>query len=267
MPRGTGAGTSFSVALTDEEPLLEVNAMRRAVREEINAILRAQEHDASAEADDEGDAPTDEEEAEEEDESASTFSQDVSDSDDEEEGSFPELYAAVVGPVLDDSGNWIGHNGGDEQLVEQMLREGADVNVQTPQGWTPLMVSGSTGQPTMMRLLLRWGAKLEAKDRQGNGVLAWTRHRVVGHEDDIMLTVPTTEAHAQCEAMFALARQPWSPANHHLFPAAQRAAAADYLRMGVLLSHRPSAHGGPPLGRAFLDAFMECVLPHAVVRE
>ena len=195
---------------------------------------------------------------------------DAGSSSDEDERSFTELYAAVVGP-LDDVAEAVRarcatSSEGGEAHVERLLLAGADVNEPTTQGWTPLMVSGSTGQPNLMRLLLRWGADIGAKDRRGNGVLDWTRHQVRGHEDDVVLTMPRTQGHEQCAAMFALASQPWSPANHHLFPAAQRAAAVSYLRMGVLLTHRPRCQGGAPLGRAFLDVWLDGVLPAAVCR-
>jgi len=188
--------------------------------------------------------------------------------DDETAASFPALYAKVVGPVISEHGSWVGSNGGDEAEIERLLREGNDVDVQTRQGWTPLMVSGSTGQPNVMKLLLRWGADVSAVDKKGNNALAWTRHKVVGHDDDIVLTMPTTEAHESCAEILALAAQPWSPGNHHLFPAKQRAAAIACLHAGVLLSmHRPSCADGPPLGRAFLDAWLEHVLPAAVERD
>lgn len=188
--------------------------------------------------------------------------------DDESAAGFPELYAKVVGPVVSENGSWVGSNGGDEAEIEQLLREGTNVDVKTRQGWTPLMVSGSTGQPSVMTLLLRWGADVTACDKKGNNALAWTRHKVVGHDDDIVLTMPTTEAHESCAEILALAAQPWSPANHHLFPARQRAAAVTCLHAGVLLSmHRPSCADGPPLGRAFLDAWLEHVMPAAVQRD
>ena len=127
---------------------------------EAEALIRLPEHAGEASAEADADAPVDQEsvDAPADQESAGSGSEaDPSEpsTSDEEEGCFPELYAAVVGPVLDESGDWIGHTGGDEQKVEKLLREGTDVDVQTPQGWTPLMVSGSTGQPHMMlRLVL-----------------------------------------------------------------------------------------------------------------
>lgn len=197
-----------------------------------------------------------------------------SDDDDEalaaalREASFPELYAKVAGAYAEVAGACVGSNGGDEAEIQRLLREGTDVDVQTSQGWTPLMVSGSTGQPSVMRLLLRWGANVSACDKKGNNALAWTRHKVVGHGDDIVLTMPTTEEHESCAKILALAAQPWSPANHHLFPAKQRAAAVACLHAGVLLSmHRQSCAGGPPLGRAFLDAWLDDVIPAAVRRD
>ncbi len=59
-----------------------------------------------------------------------------------------------------------------------------------------------------MRQLLRAGAAVDARDWQGNGPLEWTRHAVAGHAADVVLTLPRTAAHAECEAMLRSAALP-----------------------------------------------------------
>ena len=146
---------------------------------------------------------------------------------------FPPLYQAIAGPV-----GTFGHQSDNEQRV-LMLALSVDLNERTTQGWTPLMVSGSTGQPNIMRLLLRLGANIDAVDVEGNGALDWTRHRVRGFDGDIVLDMPLHSGHAECEKMLLAAAGPWSPATHALFPEAERQQAVEVLKLGFLLAHQP----------------------------
>ena len=110
----------------------------------------------------------------------------------DEETFFP-LYAAIAGPVFT-----VNQHGDNEPEVRRLLAEGADVNQTTRQGWTPLMVSGSTGQPSIMHLLLRAGADISGVDHQRNSALDWTRHTVRGFEDDVVLSLERGAGHAEC---------------------------------------------------------------------
>jgi hypothetical protein len=176
---------------------------------------------------------------------------------------FPPLYTLIVGPI-----GTVQQHGNNEQAVLDMIAAGADVNEQTkPDGWTPLMVSGSTGQPIIMRHLLRNGADLWVLDTMGNGVADWTAHCVTGHDLDIVLTIPTGQAHAECLNIYRTACQPWSPSNHDLFPTSERKRATELLLIGFALSRHATTSGGEvPLGQAFFDAWLAHVMPFALPR-
>ena len=123
---------------------------------------------------------------------------------------FPALYTAIVGPP-----NTIGEHGDNLDIVLRLLDEGADVNEQTPEGWTPLMVSGSTGQPTVMCALLARGADILARDQTGNGAEEWTLHTVRGHADDVVLTVRPGMAHNSCAEILKVAPRLEPRTPHH----------------------------------------------------
>ena len=184
--------------------------------------------------------------------------------EDEVAGAFPALYTAIIGPL-----GTIGEQGDNWSTVERLLHNGADINEQTPQGWTPLMASGSSGQPAIMRMLLRSGADVAHRDRQGNSALDWSRHAVRGYSDDIVLTMSRTAAHDECAALLVTAAEPWSPSTHELFGEPQRRQAVELLLLGALLARVGNGgeiNDGEALGSGFLDAWVEYVLPHAVVR-
>jgi ankyrin repeat protein len=176
---------------------------------------------------------------------------------------FPPLYRAIAGPE-----HTAGQHGDNLESVRSLVAEREGVNVCTMQGWTPLMVSGSTGQPTIMRMLLRAGANVTARDQQGNSALDWTLHTVKGFGDDVVLTLDPGPAHTECAALLRLASQPWGPETHATFPDEQRQRAVDLLWIGVALAHQRPVHAESPepLGRAFLDVWECYVLPYAVCR-
>ena len=169
---------------------------------------------------------------------------------------FPPLYTAVVGPP-----HTVGEHGDNQGRVQALLDAGEDVNEKTDQGWTPLMASGSTGQPNIMRLLLRHGASLDSRDCKNNSVLDWTLHRSRGFPEDIVFTLELHSGHEECVSLLRAASLPWSPQTHGLFPQAQRLQAVEVLHIGYLLSRTQ------PLGRAFLDAWVAVVMPLVIVRE
>ena len=182
---------------------------------------------------------------------------------------FPPLYRAIAGPP-----GTAGEQGDNEERVRQLLAEGANIDMCTEQGWTPLMVSASTGQPHLTRLLLRAGANLKARDKNGNGAIEWALHRVNGFDDDVVLELEIGPENEKAASLLRLAGQQWSPANHFTFPDAERQRAVDLLWIGAALAKRPvrsdEAHEEvepvEALGRAFFDVWMAYLLPLAVLR-
>jgi len=61
----------------------------------------------------------------------------------------------------------------DLKMVEQLLKDGIDVNQKNDRGMSSLHISSSTVNIALASLLLKNGADIEAKDNQGNTPL-WT---------------------------------------------------------------------------------------------
>jgi len=72
------------------------------------------------------------------------------------------------------------------EIVESLLRRGADVNIRLAGGLTPLMIAAS-GDPQVVRLLLEAGADVNAKDDSGAGV----RERAKENPENIQILEET----------------------------------------------------------------------------
>ncbi len=60
------------------------------------------------------------------------------------------------------------------EMVEDLIRAGADVNVRIYGGMTPLMIAAG-GNPRILRALIEAGADLNARDDQGATPLRWAK--------------------------------------------------------------------------------------------
>ncbi len=79
----------------------------------------------------------------------------------------------------------IAANAGRLEEVEQLLREGADVNARAGNGMTPLILASWMGHTKVVELLLRRGADVKAKTNIGSTALKLARER--GHKKIIAL--------------------------------------------------------------------------------
>ena len=86
---------------------------------------------------------------------------------------------------------------------------------------------------------------------------------------------PLEVAHTLCERglspvgsaaeLLLRASEPWSPANHDIFPTAARARAVALVRQGFLLSREPARlQNGQSLGQSFMDVWRGIIMPFAV---
>ena len=65
----------------------------------------------------------------------------------------------------------------DLEMVKLLIASGAKVNQQNFRGATPLMIAAGAGTPAVVRYLLEKGADVNARDREGNTVLAYAEER------------------------------------------------------------------------------------------
>ncbi len=73
-----------------------------------------------------------------------------------------------------------------KELVDILLKQGADVNVQLESGKTPLMLASQTGYLYMVKKLLLHDANASIKDRNNKNALAWMGH-YSGEEDEMLI--------------------------------------------------------------------------------
>jgi len=76
---------------------------------------------------------------------------------------------------------------GDIELVQALLlyNNGADINIQDKQGWTPLHWAARYGREATVELLLDKGADINIQDKQGWTPLHWAAYN--GHEAIVQL--------------------------------------------------------------------------------
>ena len=118
-------------------------------------------------------------------------------------------------------------------------------------GWSPLHHLEQLTH-ARARALLRAGARLHARPH-GSPKGPTPVERAVA-------LVPPLPA----STLLIAAAQPWSPHNHHLFPAIARARAVDLLLLGHALCAEPRFLGE---AQSLLDCWLHIMMPRAVTRE
>ena len=111
------------------------------------------------------------------------------------------------------------------------------------------------------RAELRAGAELHAAARVGGPTPLLLAIALLADADD----VAGDEWPGVSAARLVLrAAEPWSPANHELFPVAARARAVELVHIGFLLSRDARFTSGGP--QAMMDTWRDCMMPHALHR-
>ena len=64
------------------------------------------------------------------------------------------------------------------QIGELLIKNGADVNHTTPQGFTALILASAGGREKLLKTLLDKGADVKAADSRGNTALIWAVRRI-----------------------------------------------------------------------------------------
>ncbi len=73
------------------------------------------------------------------------------------------------------------------EVIEMLLRAGADINARDAQEMTPLILGASCGRPERVRMLLRAGADIHLRDAKGKTALDHARlHSEVEHREAIV---------------------------------------------------------------------------------
>jgi hypothetical protein len=84
-----------------------------------------------------------------------------------------------------EEGLWAAVLDGDEERVQQMLAQGADVNATNDYGTTALILAAKKGHTKIVKLLLEKGADVRFTERNGYTALRWAEEK--GHKDIVPL--------------------------------------------------------------------------------
>jgi len=87
-------------------------------------------------------------------------------------------YRRIFGRVNDATiAMWSAAREGDVGRVQELLRQGADVNAKHPDGGTPLIKAADRGHREVLQALLAAGAQVDGKDAEGWTALMWSAER------------------------------------------------------------------------------------------
>jgi ankyrin repeat protein len=97
--------------------------------------------------------------------------------------------AETDGPNAKNSYGWtaliLASMNGHKEIVELLLKNGADIEAKDSDGRTALMWASTYGHSAIVELLLKNGADIEAKDSHGWTALIWASAR--GHKEIVEL--------------------------------------------------------------------------------
>ncbi len=85
---------------------------------------------------------------------------------------------------------------GDTGFVKECIERGADVNIKTSDGWTPLMIATVKGHPSIIQLLLNAQAEVNSKNSSGQTAL-WLATSLGACEEMELLIEGGTDINAQ----------------------------------------------------------------------
>ena len=104
----------------------------------------------------------------------------------------------------------------ERRVTDLIFEDGCDVNAQTCEGRTALMLACSTGQPRIVRILLAANANVTLVDHEGNTALDWALHDVRGDKSTAQLR--TGSVNAECANLVVCASTSSMPGIDHPAP-------------------------------------------------